>query len=69
MTSCKRPKLVSIFRLLLPQKCKCAIKTIVGNWEGALVKWLREEIQNPKVMSLNPVAEYWMDIFFIVKKL
>ena len=37
---------------------------------GALVKWLREETRNQKVVSLNPGAGYWMDIFshlFVVR--
>ena len=32
---------------------------------GALVKWLREETRNQKVVSSNPGAGYWMDIFHI----
>ena len=30
-----------------------------------MVWWFREETHNPKVVSLNPGARYWMDIFHI----
>ena len=33
--------------------------------EEALVLWLSEESHIQKVMSLNPGARYWMDIFQI----
>ena len=35
-------------------------------WGGALVEWLREENRNQKVVSLNPSAEYWIDISHII---
>ena len=34
----------------------------VGQKHGALVQW--EETRNQKVVSSNPGAEYWMDIFY-----
>ena len=37
---------------------------------GAVVSWLWEETQVPKVVSANPDTVYWMDIFsnlFVVK--
>ena len=35
-----------------------------GGRAGALVKWLREETHNQKVVSSNPGAGYWTDIIF-----
>ena len=33
-------------------------------WPGALVQWLWEETHVQKVVGLNPIIIYWMDIFF-----
>ena len=42
------------------------IKLFKAACQGALVKWLWEEIHVPKVVGSNPSTAYWMDIFTFI---
>ena len=67
------PKLPQLLTKLLPNFYEKYIWTLgrVLNAAGlhliwALVSWFREDTRNQKVVSSNPVAVYWMDIFALV---